>query len=54
MKKIISLLPLLVVALGLFAQTKKYKGNSTSYFDCIYTLDGQIPEFLLAILAGPF
>lgn len=37
MKKILSTVLLLLFAFGVFAQTKIYRGNSTSYFDCLLT-----------------
>ena len=38
MKKIISTLVLLLLAFGIFAQTKIYRGDSTNFSDCLYTV----------------
>jgi len=31
-----------------------YRGNSTSYSDCIATVDGIVKYFLVAVLVGPY
>ena len=34
--------------------TKIYQGNSTSYSDCLYTIDGGLKHSIIAVLIGPY